>query len=447
VAEQVIVSQMLSSFQKSNGRKAVRFAETTAAAAAPSDETPVNGNHHDEHPLEEQEEDALLQRRNPKRKRRDRPNEDELDDIDEYDETEDDDDDNLDHNNRIPSHHDLLQAKQKRRMVRQVGNSGLQDAGEEDEDADPQQATRIDNRTSLAAEGIEIEPFSMDNDRNDGMGYFEGDTFVFRKRGVDDEPDAWVEGLDNNIDEDDYDDDDEVHGNDHKYIRKSSTSKFIVKNGDNHNNTNNEQQDRLDDWTEDDLYAKILPNLAHDNESVLQAIVRYGNVMKLSKQNKADQSNNNSRQLAQDSLNDLTEAANALLLKGKINIYQQAKMDIAKLVPLPTTTNNNDNNTPPEVQWEYRGNEDGKIHGLYSTQEMMAWIGAGYFVGPSAVQVRTVSQGKSNSANDKTKSIQDDLMSDLLEDENDDDITDKQESTVHGDWMLSDTVDFAKYLV
>jgi CD2 antigen cytoplasmic tail-binding protein 2 len=421
------------SSRTNHGRKAVRFAEAAASSDGPS----VNGNHH-------QEEDALLvsRTRNPKRKRRDpRPNEDELDDIDEYNETEDGDKDEDDDNPIVPSSHDLLQAKQKRRILRQVGKSGIDGEVEEEDDPQHQQVTRIDYRTSLAAEGIEIEPFSMDPDRNDGMGYFEGDTFVFRKRGADDEPDAWVEGLDNNNNDDD--DEEGEHGNDHKYIRKPSTTKFVVKNGDN----NDEPKDRLDDWSEEDLYAKILPNLAHDDETVLQAIVRNGNIMKQSKQNKSEKSKDddedddkNNRQLAQDSLNDLTEAANALLLKGKINIYQQTKQDIAKLVPLPAPVAN----TLPEVQWEYRGNEDGQIHGLYSTQEMMAWIRAGYFVGPSAVQVRIVSQVTSTKNN--TKSMQEDLMSDLLEDDNDDDTTDKQESTVHGEWMLSDAVGFTKYL-
>ena len=58
-------------------------------------------------------------------------------------------------------------------------------------------ATHIDKHTSLAAEGIAIEPFSMQEENSDGRGYFEGDTYVFRRRDADDqaEPDAWLESV------------------------------------------------------------------------------------------------------------------------------------------------------------------------------------------------------------------------------------------------------------
>ena len=40
------------------------------------------------------------------------------------------------------------------------------------------------------------------------------------------------------------------------------------------------------------------------------------------------------------------------------------------------------------VQWEYRGNQDNFIHGPYTTQQMLEWTKAGYFVGAAAVDIR-----------------------------------------------------------
>ena len=34
-----------------------------------------------------------------------------------------------------------------------------------------------------------------------------------------------------------------------------------------------------------------------------------------------------------------------------------------------------------QVMWEYRGNEDGAIHGPYTSKQMMEWTSCGYFVG------------------------------------------------------------------
>ena len=96
-----------------------------------------------------------------------------------------------------------------------------------------------------------------------------------------------------------------------------------------------EQQDRLDsEWTEEDWYAKLLPNLsAATNETVLQAIQRYGALMKQKRpkqpNDKDDTDDDNARQLAQDSFNDVTEAANALLRQGKMDIYQTRQTEIA----------------------------------------------------------------------------------------------------------------------
>jgi hypothetical protein len=147
-----------------------------------------------------------------------------------------------------------------------------------------------------------------------------------------------------------------------------------------------------------------------------------------------------SRQLAQDSLNDLTEAANALLLKGKIDVYQYTRSDIKKLLPEKQPPQSS-SSTGGVVQWEYQGNEDAQIHGPFSTQQMLGWVQAGYFVGPSAVKVRTVKTASSE------KSMGDDLLADLMEDTQDDKKEQLSTAQERGEWTISDKVDFANYQV
>ena len=50
-----------------------------------------------------------------------------------------------------------------------------------------------------------VEPFNMDAERDGGLGYFDGDTYVFRRNGraIDDEEDAWLDGAPGDDDDDD----------------------------------------------------------------------------------------------------------------------------------------------------------------------------------------------------------------------------------------------------
>ena len=163
------------------------------------------------------------------------------------------------------------------------------------------------------------------------------------------------------------------------------------------------------------------------------------------------------RQLAKDCLDDVTEAANALLLKGNIDIYQSRQSDVQEaLRKLQEQQHQKAFQVEdavgtvaaiPKVLWEYRGSQDHHIHGPYSSQEMLNWIQAGYFVGPSAVQVRSVQQPLL-----QLKSTQDDLLSDLLDDDVDenDGAGEKQKEEdaliVRGEWQMSDKVDFARHV-
>jgi CD2 antigen cytoplasmic tail-binding protein 2 len=328
-----------------------------------------------------------------KRPRRELPNRDEDDDVDDW--AEDDDDDT-----EIPKEHDLVSAKRNRRLKRQGRDF-------DDDDNDFDEETNIDKVTSLMAESdVPVEPFNMNAEETDGTGYFDGDTYVFRKRDEEDEPDAWLESL----------------GEDNKQPELARPRSSLEQASD----TND-----MDDWSKEELYAKILP-LVSDNETILQALVRYGDLIK--KQRKDDSSE--ALQLSQMALGDLTAASNALLLKGDVDIYQKTRMDLMRMVPDQPLRLIKDR---PKVQWEYKGNQDGEIHGPYTTLEMLAWTQAGYFVGAQAVQIRTIQEGEK-----PYKSTAEELLSDLMDD-NEDEPDEKTAPLVRGDWISSDTVDFTAY--
>jgi CD2 antigen cytoplasmic tail-binding protein 2 len=90
--------------------------------------------------------------------------------------------------------------------------------------------------------------------------------------------------------------------------------------------------------------------------------------------------------------------------------------------------------------WEYKGNEDGAIHGPFTTKQMLEWTSCGYFVGANAVDIRRVGSGNAGDAG--VKSDVDDLMADLMEDEEES----EKKADGSNEWMRSDAVDFNSYL-
>ena len=384
---------IMSSERSKDAKKTVRFAANAAAplsrATRPRDT--INSTEEDGHD------------RRKKRPRLERPNEDEVDDVDDWEGEEEEDDEG------VPKPKDLLDAKRKRRERQH---------GEDIDDDDEEDDTHIDSRTSLLAEQknaeITIEPFNMDAEQNDGSGYFDGDTYIFRKRAAEEEPDAWLESLSEN-----------------REVASIPERMEVEEEG----------GTSMDDLSQEDLYAKIVP-LVSDTESVLQAVARYGNLLKRHKKKMKDSGvmNDSAVETAQKALNDLTEAANALMLKGNVDIYQQTRADLMALLPdtKPKASINGEQQEKPVVSWEYRGNQDGEVHGPYSTQQMLSWIQAGYFVGTQAVQIRTIRKEFP-----KDKSTVDDLLSDLMDDEEEDKAAEAKE--VKGEWQSSNDVDFASY--
>ena len=324
-------------------------------------------------------------------KKKNRPNEDELDDIEEW-ENEDDDDETA-----VPSERERLEA----RRIRRLKAAHVEDG----------ERTRIDDTTSLATEGITIEPFHMNQEETDGTGYFDGDTYVFRKRSRDEEPDAWLESLE---------------AQDFQLASSKLTPKSSAPSEAKHSEAS------LDGWSKEQLYQKILP-LVSDTETIKQAVRRYGELIK---QQKGDLESYN---LAKTCLNELTGAASALLLQGEVDIYETTRNDILKMIPAEPTGSLHSSNADGKkvsVLWEYMGNQDDQIHGPYTSEQMLAWTKMGYFVGSQQVKVRIIQE--------KKLSTKDELLNDLMEEGDDD--KDANRMNGSGDWMSSIEVDFKTYL-
>ena len=382
-------------------------------------------------------------------KNRDRVNEDELDDVDDWNDQEDGDHDDDD---GLPSQSQLIEAKRKRREKR----GGL--LNEDDEHMD-------EAETSLATDGIKIEPFHMREEETDGTGYFDGDTYVFRKNtpGEDGEADAWADTLMRKGNGDDSEGDGP----------KISIATNIAKKKD---ESKSNLQENLDNLSEEQLYERILPLMGDAMESIMEAIRRYGKLTKRkstaknrrnkNQWNKQETNDNGaSIDVAKSHLDDLTGAASALLLKGEVDIYDKTKQDILRMFPsLPVKHDKNDSGDS-EIQslskpnWEYQGNSDNQLHGPYTTEQMIAWVRNGYFTGAQRVKIRTIcTQEKVEEAKVETQlSTEDDLMADLMDDEDENDEEENRPSKkakdaqstsviIKGQWMWSNEINYQKYL-
>ena len=333
-----------------NATKSVRFDK--AAKAGAEEENPVKKRSVNDRNSESDDEPS---RKRGKRSRMDRPNQDEMDDVDDWVE---DDDERVE---GLPTEKQRLEAKRARREKRHNGDA---DDDSDGENGGGIESTKIDRNTSLASEGIAVEPFHMENEKSDGTGFFDGDTYVFRKRDSDDEPDAWLDGL-------------------------KDTDKIENKGLNDGNDTGSADDDGSSDGEEENiskeqLYAKIIPLLSElsDKETIMQAVVRYGSLLKrqpLHRKKKTETSDSvdsvnaskayqsESVEAAQKSLNDLTEAANALLNSGDVDIYQKTRKDLLVLIPeeeastQKTSAEKQNDSSSPEVNWEYKGSLDGQI--------------------------------------------------------------------------------------
>ncbi len=206
-----------------------------------------------------------------------------------------------------------------------------------------------------------------------------------------------------------------------------------------------------------------------DNETVLRALKRLGNqpqrqkrkynrglkksevpVVQVSEEEKAGK---------KVQFDQLTEAADYMMRKGIVDVYQLNKEEVGKLqsgvlqeepATGSSTSSYFKNTTMPSAEeeedgmkWEYKG-KDGKVYGPYSTKQIVSWRQEGYFTGVSSVLMRRVGEkatGSSSSTTtteeERTLTAEEELVRDM-EDSDEEEETKQQEDL----WINSDEIDF-----
>lgn len=167
--------------------------------------------------------------------------------------------------------------------------------------------------------------------------------------------------------------------------------------------------------------------------------------------------------LEKKQFDELTEWADQLIRSGEVDIYQQTKDSIKKKLDEDDEGAKGGGDgkgvkfqEEPVVMrdkipamWEYRGEEDGQVHGPYTTAQILAWRAQGFFTGPSAVGMRQVQAKPEGGGKGKATSVED-LMADLDDDEEEDEEEGSGKGT-GGDkagtsaWVSSDSIDFSLY--
>uniref|UniRef100_A0A7S3VH66 GYF domain-containing protein n=1 Tax=Chaetoceros debilis TaxID=122233 RepID=A0A7S3VH66_9STRA len=356
---------------------------------------------------------------------------------------------------------------------------------EEDmDDLDKNNQKSVNNINSIENKKDEcpVEPFNMASERDDGMGYFDGDTYVFRRnRG--EEEDAWLDSL-NGANKNTKEEENEGGA-------RSLDSMMLNKNGKKDKDQKIEESSNSisdDSVTKEKIYDQLILLLASNSETVIQALGRYGAIIKREKKKKSHSSATVTDSASKKALNLLTELSNVCMMKfDDHNIYDhnreyfqifltqsdaseagkrkrkyfeegsdgvQLNNRTAKRSKDDTSAANNATTTSTEIEkeikWEYKGNQDGSIHGPFTTKQMVEWIQLGFFVGGAAVDVRVLSTSNQDETKIKTdesgQEVVDDLLGDLEDSDDDDCDNETKTNPKEVVWMRSDKVDFTQYL-
>ena len=345
---------------------------------------------------------------------------------------------------------------------------------------------RYDADYSLAADGIEIEPFNLKEEREGGGGYFDAaGNYVFRHgAGQGEEQDAWLDGLEQE--------------------KRTGASKYGDDDGSDDGNQNVSGNDdgprEMSDAAKAAMYMAIA-NLLAPKETVTRGLRRLGALTKKQKsQQKKQQPPQGRKELAAAAaalaatpeetaaavaaFNQLTEAADALLLGNEPDVYgltKETAQEKSKDCTIASQASNvfsvsAASPTANQQMWEYR-DPQGVVQGPFSSVQMFQWRSQGFFAGEQAVDVRKHDKEKAaaiqkekekekkeeGEKNDAVMGGTDDLMNDL--DDSDDEAEaetetegkedGKEAATARGSdgggvdegnqWKKSDAINFAMY--
>ena len=171
---------------------------------------------------------------------------------------------------------------------------------------------------------------------------------------------------------------------------------------------------------------------------------------------------------ARKALSELTDLADAMLMGGDGDVYSRTKNELAKMAANEHAISGQKrkrdyfadagqadkatvaayvSEVKVPVQWEYRGNNDQLTHGPYTTEQMMGWIRAGYFVGDGAVDVRRIAPKLHDAGNAPADAATaNDMMADLMDSDDDEKGGECNSAANDGGWERSDEVNFASFL-
>jgi hypothetical protein len=414
-------------------------------------------------------------------------------------------------------------------------NTSITTESEEQKEHDPQLQSKSENGFGKSEkEQCPIEPFNMTAEREDGEGYFDGDTYIFRRgNGGDEEEDAWLDGLKQDGDGDAGSGSRSASGAGSKHSESASAIESMMRNTQSQSQSQS-QTNHQDTLTKEQIYDQFIPLLATDSETVMQALGRYGTIIKREK--KRNQTTARTRvtgtgattkgagtgtgakkkheSASTKALDRLTELSSLSMMKfDDTNVYEHNRQFFSEylrksdgeegikrkrsyfggeqgqgqgrgggdnqkrsrgeddaVTSAATATVTATATATASKMWEYRGNQDHSIHGPYTTSQMLDWIKAGYFIGATAVDVRSIVRSNAiatasasillaKTAGGDKQEVVNDLLGDL---EDSDDDEEGGEGGGHGDgertnadgtnasssaeWQKSDEVDFSSFL-
>ena len=130
-----------------------------------------------------------------------------------------------------------------------------------------------------------VEPFNMNAEQESGMGYFDGDTYVFRhnsNKPVHGEEDAWLDGFKG--DNDDFDDENEEEAKSGNVGGLDSTAVWKPSSSYTNTNNNTKQKEKFkfidENAKPEDIGRRVITLLQSDDETVMKALSRLGSQLR-----------------------------------------------------------------------------------------------------------------------------------------------------------------------
>jgi CD2 antigen cytoplasmic tail-binding protein 2 len=337
----------------------------------------------------------------------------------------------------------------KRRKM--LGN--LQDERNGEEDIDANYSLLFDDTTDAFASPslVPVEAFNLNEERTSGDGYFEGDMYIFRRKRKGDEDDEWLKSL-KDYPKAQYMD---------KKVSPRENMKRDVDSGESDNNSEGPTCPDDRKLKQALIIKNMLGILTSPEETVSEAMRRLDTSFRKLSQKPAEVDGNISGSCgdnARQKLKNLSELANELVMMSfEHDVYSIAAVDLKRLheelISATSTQQQVERNertsssaTDEPVQWEYCA-QDNNIYGPFSTSQMMQWMKQGYFLGESAVRTRKVTTPilqNSTFTNDSNTYKAEDLVADLEDSDEDFEEGDKKKHC--NEWMMSDSIDFSKYM-